>query len=228
MSFELSELQRQLANVVRVGRIVELDEAAARVKVTTGGLITDWLPWGAARAGTTRSTSMPSVGEQVVLFSPFGDTAQAVVGFSLYQDNHPAASTSKDKDVTIYPDGSVVEYDSASNTLTVTVAAAGNVVINCKVATVNAQTSATINTTDATVNASASVTLNTPETTCTGNLTVAGAIAYGQGMTGTGGATINGDFAAQGGAFSHNGKNVGSTHSHSGVTPGGGNTAAPV
>lgn len=212
MSFEFSELQRMLANVVRVGRIVELDEAAARVKVTTGGLTTAWLPWGAARAGTTRSTSMPSVGEQVVLFSPFGDTAQAVVGFSLYQDDHPAASASKDKDATIYPDGSVVEYDSASNTLTVTVAGSGNVVINCKVATVNAETS---------------VTLNTPETNCTGNLVVDGAITYGQGMTGTGGAVINGDFAAQGGAFTHNSKNVGSDHTHLGVQPGGGTTGAP-
>lgn len=212
MSFEFSELQRMLANVVRVGRVAELDEAGARVKVTTSGVKTDWLPWGAARAGTTRSTSMPSVGEQVVMFSPFGDTSQAVVGFSLYQDDHPAASTSKDKDATIYPDGSVVEYDSASNTLTVTVSGSGNVVINCKVATVNAETS---------------VTLNTPETNCTGNLAVAGAISYGQGMTGTGGAQINGDFAAQGGGFSHNGKNVGSTHSHLGVQPGGGTTGAP-
>jgi phage baseplate assembly protein V len=228
MSFELSEMQRMLANVVRVGRIAELDEAAARVKVTTGGLTTAWLPWGAARAGTTRSTSMPSVGEQVVLFSPFGDTAQAVVGFSLYQDNHPAASTSKDKEATIYPDGSMVEYDSASNTLTVTVAGAGNVVVNCKAATVNAETSAEINTTDATVNASSTVTLNTPTTTCTGDLAVAGSITYGQGMTGTGGAQINGDFAAQGGAFTHNSKNVGSTHAHSGVVPGGANTAAPI
>lgn len=198
MSFEFSELQRMLANVVRVGRIIELDEAAARVKVTTGGLTTAWLPWGAARAGTTRSTSMPSVGEQVVLFSPFGDTAQAVVGFSLYQDDHPAASTSKDQDATIYPDGSVVEYDSASNTLTVTVAAAGNVVINCKVAAVNAETSATITTATATVAASGSVTLDTPQTTCTGDLTVTGALTFGAGMSGSGGGTLNGDLQLNG------------------------------
>lgn len=212
MSFEFSDLQRQLANVIRVGVVSELDEAAARVKIRTGGITTDWLPWGAARAGKTRSTSMPSVGEQVVMFSPFGDTAQAVVGFSLYQDDHPAASTSKDKEATIYPDGSVVEYDSASNTLTVTVSGSGNVVINCKVATVNADTS---------------VTLNTPETHCTGSLLVDGSITYGQGMTGTGGAQINGDFAAQGGAFTHNSKNVGGDHTHLGVQPGGGTTGAP-
>jgi phage baseplate assembly protein V len=199
--------------MVRIGKIAELDEEAARVKVSVSGLTTDWLPWGAARAGSTRSTSMPSVGEQVVVFSPYGDTSQAVVGFSLYQDDYAAASTSKDKEATIYPDGSTVEYDSASNTLTVTVAGDGKVIVNCKEATVNAQTS---------------VTLNTPETTCTGNMTVQGQLTYQQGMSGTGGATINGDFAAQGGSFTHNSKNVGSDHSHSGIQPGGSNTGAPV
>lgn len=211
--YELGELQRQLANLIRVGKVTELDEANARVKVSMAGLESAWLPWGTSRAGSTRSVSMPSVGEQVVVFAPYGDTAQGVVGFSLFQDNHPAPSTTKDKETTVYPDGSTVEYDSASNTLTVTVSGAGNVVVNCTQATVNADTSAT---------------LNTPTTTCTGNLVVEGSITYGQGMTGTGGATINGDFAAQGGAFTHNSKNVGSTHQHSGIQPGGANTAAPI
>ncbi len=211
--FVLGEIQRQLANMIRVGTVAELDEAKARVKVKAAGLTTDWLPWGTGRAGSTRTVSMPSVGEQVMLFSPYGDTAQGVVGFSLYQDNHPAPSTSKDKETTVYPDGSTVEYDSASNTLTVTVSGSGKVVVNCKEATVNAETSAT---------------LNTPTTTCTGNLVVEGSISYGAGMSGTGGATINGDFQAVGGTFKHNSKNVGDTHQHSGIQPGGANTAAPI
>ena len=219
MSYEVGELQRQLANLIRVGVVSELDEANARVKVKVAGLTSAWLPWGTARAGKTRTVSMPSVGEQVVVFAPYGDTAQAIVGPSIYQDAHPSPSSTKDKETTIYPDGSTVEYDSASNTLTVTVSGAGNVVVNCKQATVNADTSAT---------------LNTPTTTCTGNLVVQGSITYGQGMTGAGGATINGgatvngNFAAQGGTFTHNSKNVGSTHQHSGIQPGGSNTAAPI
>lgn len=166
----MGEMGRQLANLVRVGKILQLDEANARVKVSTAGLTTDWLPWGAARAGTTRKGSMPSIGEQVMLFSPFGDLSQAVVGFSLYQDDHPAPTTSKDQETAVFPDGTAVEYDSASNTLTVTVAGAGNVIINCKVATVNADTS---------------VTLDTPQTTLTGNLTVQGATVV-QGITSRG------------------------------------------
>lgn len=213
MSYEVGELQRQLANLIRVGVVSELDEGNARVKVKVAGLTSDWLPWGTARAGSTRTVSMPSPGEQVLVFAPYGDTAQAVVGPSIFQDNHPAPASSKDKETTVYPDGSTVEYDSGSNTLTVTVTGSAKVVVNCKEATVNAATSTT---------------LNTPTTTCTGNLVVEGSITYGQGMTGTGGATINGDFAAQGGTFTHNSKNVGSTHQHSGIQPGGANTAAPI
>lgn len=241
--FNLGEVQRQLANMIRVGKVVELDEANARVKVQASGLTTAWLPWGASRAGTTRTTSMPTVGEQVVVFSPYGDTAQGVVGFSLYQDNHPAASDSKDKHATDYPDGTRVEYNSQTNTYTMTVAGDAKVIVNCKQATVNAENTVTVNTKQATINAentatvntktatvdaSTSVTLDTPTTTCTGNLTVQGAISYGAGMTGTGGATVNGGMNIVGGSLTHNSKNIGSTHTHSGVQSGLATTGAPV
>lgn len=43
-----------------------------------------------------------------------------------------------------------------------------------------------------------------------------------------GGLTVAGDFKASGGVFTHNSKDVGSDHVHSGVQTGGGNTGAPV
>lgn len=149
MNYEVGELQRQLANLIRVGVISELDEENARVKVKVAGLTSAWLPWGTSRAGSIRTVCMPSPGEQVLVFSPYGDTAQAVVGHSLFQESHPAPATNKDKPTTVYPDGSIVEYDCASNTLTVTVAGAGNVIINCKNATVNAETKLQVNTPEA-------------------------------------------------------------------------------
>lgn len=186
MSYEDGEVSRQLSNLVRIGTISALDEANARVRVSTSGLTTDWLPWSASRAGNTRQWSPPRVGEQVVLASPYGDLGQAVVIGSLYSDEKPAPATSKDQETTVYPDGSTVDYNSATNTLTVTVAGAGNVVINCKVATVVAETS---------------VTLDTPTTHCTGDLQVDGALSYGGGMTGSGGGTtavINGNVQVNG------------------------------
>lgn len=190
--YEIGELQRQVANAIRIGKVTELDEANARVKVSVAGLTTTWLPWGASRAGETRQWSPPRVGEQVVIASPYGDMAQAVVIASLFSDEKPAPASSKDQETTVYPDGSTVDYNSATNTLTVTVSGAGNVIVNCKVATVVAETS---------------VMLDTPMTHCTGDLVVDGAFSYSGGMTGSGGGItavitgnvqINGDLGLDG------------------------------
>lgn len=174
--YDLSEVWRKLAAIVRFGTITGVDVANARVQCSTGGLDTDWLPWHAGRAGTTRRWSAPTIGEQVIVFAPGGDTTLGFVMPGFYQDDHPAPSNSADVDMTQYPDGSTVQYDSASNTLTVNVAGNGNVVVNCKVATVKADTS---------------VTLDTPMVHATkdmqvdGNLGVTGAMAVqGQGASG--------------------------------------------
>lgn len=71
-----------------------------------------------------------------------------------------------------------------------------------------------------------SSTIDSPETTCTGNLTVNG----GLNVMGQGGAAsaMHGNLAIEGGTLTHDRKNIGSTHKHSGVTPGGGDTDVPV
>lgn len=214
MSQALSEIDRRLGNVVRMGTIAELDQANARVKVDLGDVTTDWLPWVTARAGATRTWSAPRPGEQVLVLAPSGELEQGAVLPSIFQDDHPAPAGTQDVEHTVYPDGTTVDYNSATHTLTVTVAAAGNVVINCKNATVNAETR---------------VELVTPLVHCTQALTVDGLITGKGGMaiSGGSGATVNGDFKAQGGAFTHNSKNVGSTHTHTGVQPGGGTSSVP-
>ena len=208
-NYDLTEMNRSISNMIRVGNIRAVDVANARVRVAFGGCVSDWLPWGTSRAGNRRDWTAPNVGEQVMVFCPFGDPTQAVVGPSIFQDDFSAPAASADQDTTIYPDGTTVDYNSATNTLTVTVAGSGNVVINCKVATVKADTS---------------VTIDTPETTCTGNLTVNKSFTMGQEG---GSATMKGNVAIEGGILTHNGKNVGSTHTHGGVQSGGSNTAAP-
>lgn len=214
-SWAQAETERILANMIRVGTIAQLDEANARVKVRAGGLLTDWLPWITARAGATRTWSAPRPGEQVLVLAPYGDPAQAVALPAIYQDSHPAPSNTKGAEHVVFPDGSTVDYNSASNTLNIQVAGAGKVIINCKEATINADTS---------------VTLNTPQTTCTGKLTVEGLLTYLAGMNGSTGsgasASITGNVDFSGGSLTHNGKNIGSTHTHS--DPQGGTTGAPT
>lgn len=181
--YELGEMNRQLSNLLRVGKIAALDEENARVKVSAAGLTTDWLPWGAQRAGAVRKWSAPTIGEQVLIASPYGDMGQAVVVCSLFSDEKPAPATSKDRETVVFPDGSAVDYNSATNTLTVTVAGAGNVIINCKSATIAAVDS---------------VTLQTPLTTCTGDLVVQGGFSGGGGASLTGNLAVSGNIAAGG------------------------------
>ena len=184
MSHTAAEFDRRLANVVRVGTITALDAASALVRVSLGdGLITDWLPWLTHRAGPDRTWHAPEPGEQVVVLSPSGELDQGVVLPALYQDAHPEPANSADVHRTVYADGSVVEYDRAAHRLTVNVGS-GSVVVNCATATVHA---------------SDSVTLDTPETQCTGNLTVAKALAVNNADGVAYPSTINGTLRVQGG-----------------------------
>lgn len=174
-AWALAESERVQASMIRLGRVTEVDPVNALAKMKVGGLDTDWLPWGVARAGGTRTASAPTVGEQRLVFAPYGDTAQAVIGQAIYQDDNPAPTDTGDKEVTVFADGTRVEYDAAANKLQVDVAGAGLVVINCKQATVNAETS---------------VTLNTPNTNLSGNLTVDGNATFNGGSVTHGGKNI--------------------------------------
>lgn len=170
MMFDLGEIDRKMACLVRFGTVIELDAPSARVRCDVGGLETDWLPWQTGRAGSTRRWSAPSIGEQVVVFAPYGDTTQGFVLPGFFQDAHPAPSDSADKDTIVFPDGTTFEHDSASNTYTQTIQGSGNWTFNCKHATINADTD---------------VTLNTPQTNINGNLSVKGAMnVQGEGASG--------------------------------------------
>lgn len=129
--YDVGELQRQMSNLIRIGKIIGLDEANARVKVSVGGLETDWLPWAVSRAGATRTWSAPRIGEQVIVLSPYGDPAQGVVMPSLYQDAHPAPAASQDQETIVYPDGAKQDYNSAAHTYLLDVPSGGKITIRC-------------------------------------------------------------------------------------------------
>ena len=84
-SFAFSE--RKLANLIRIGKIAEVD--GAQVKVHIGRVTTGWLPI-VSTAGETTSWTPISKGEQVVVFSPFGEFAQAFVLRSIHYNNYKA------------------------------------------------------------------------------------------------------------------------------------------
>ena len=121
--FELVELARRLANVVRIGTIHEVDEAVARVRVQYATdadgepVLTDWLPWMAMRAGEDRTWWAPTVGEQVVLLAPSGELAQAVALPALYQSQYPAPGSDPNKQLVVFSDDAWLEYDREAHHL---------------------------------------------------------------------------------------------------------------
>lgn len=170
MSYDLADLERRLSNIIRFGHVSETDlaESPPQVRVELDdGAPTDWLPWVTTRAGRTKHWSPPDIGESVVILSPSGELAQGRVLPGCFYDAFLANGADQDLDRVTYPDGSVIEYDSAAHHLTVTVGA-GHVTVNCA---------------DCTVNAETVVQLNTPDTNLSGNLTVDGRITGKDGIS---------------------------------------------
>ena len=92
--FDLSDIDRRLASLVRFATITEVDAGAARVRVSFGGETESaWLQFGTGRAGGARVWSPPVVGEQVIVTSPQGDTGQGVVTASLPSAAYPPPSS---------------------------------------------------------------------------------------------------------------------------------------
>lgn len=106
--------------MLRFGTIAEVDPAAPRVRVETGGLVTGWLPFFAARAGEDSEWNPPSLGEQCMVFSPSGDPATGAVLAGLPCDRYPAPDDNPAHHRRAYRDGAVIEYDTDSHTLSAT------------------------------------------------------------------------------------------------------------
>lgn len=210
MSYNNAQHDRLIGNLIKYGRVKSVDPASGEATVDFDGEVVPGLTWAKRRAGNTKEWYVPSVNEQVCVLSPSGELSQGTIAYSFEQDAFPNAGDSADYERTVYPDGTVTEYNHVSHTLTIDASASsGTVIIKCNTATVEA---------------AASVTIDSPETTCTGNLTVAKSLNVG---AGGGSATVQGNVEFTGGSVTHNGKNIGDTHTHSGVQSGGSNTGAP-
>lgn len=120
-----ADIQRLVGDLLREGLVVSVNHANASCTVQLADdLTTGDIPWLAARVGSTRSWSPPSVGEQVLVLCPEGDTERAIVAGSLGSDANPHlgadASTRLD-----FEDGASIVYDPAAHVLTATLPAGG-------------------------------------------------------------------------------------------------------
>lgn len=206
-----TQLSRLLANVIRLGAIAEVDHDAARCRVTSGDIESDWLPWLALRAGDTRIWSPPTVGEQCMVFSPSGNLGAGVVIVGIFSDDHAAPSHDPDAHSIHFPDGAVIQYNHASHHLSVTGITSAEVVASG----------------DIVLRSGTQITLDAPRVVATHELIAQGLLTYQAGLSGRAATTIHGAITHDGGELTSNGVILHS-HVHSGVAYGPSNTGEPV
>lgn len=194
----INESNREQGNAIRFGTIAEVDAGAARCRVQSGDVLSDWVPWFVPRAGETIEWSAPSVGEQCMLLSPEGDTTGAVALRGIYSSQFPAPSGEASSHLVRYPDGAEVEYDSGAHALYARLPDGGTAEITADGGV--------------TINADGGTTINGP-LTVNGNTQING----DAGINGTATADVD----AVGGGVSLK------SHIHTGVTTGGGTSGPP-
>lgn len=220
----LPDIERRVANMIRIGRISAVDLPNKSVRVQSGNLESAWLRWPAGRAGGgKRRWDAPEVGEQVVMLSPTGDMSQAVVVPGLYQDSFDAPSSDANVDMAVYGDGAVFQYDRGTHTLTVDLGGSSVIVNRSQMVLTVGASALTITPSGSTLQTPL-LTVDSPISTFTGLVSCAALQ-----MTGAGGgaATLSGNVNIEGnvtttGSLINNGKDVGGTHGHTNVQPGSG------
>ena len=110
------------ATLIRLGTVTSVDLPVARCVVRYGDPDDDdpgeTLPirWLAFRAGLTRVWSPPSVGEQVLLFSPDGQVGSAIAVTGIVQDAFPPLGADK-AEMIEFEDGAKITYDAEASAL---------------------------------------------------------------------------------------------------------------
>lgn len=222
------ELYRLIANMIRTGRVEQVrvgsagNPAACRVR--TGDLLTTWVPWLVQAAGgdnQARHWRTPAKNEPCLLFAPCGDLAQAVALPGIYSSDMPQGAADEDVERHDFSTSDFWEHKRSAGTLVFNIANA--ITLNVGNSQLHITPSGTTLTTP-------NYKVDSPQSSFTGKVTVQGLFTYQSGISGSAGSgggsnSISGGFAVEGGNLTHNGKNIGSTHTHPGDS--GGITGAP-
>lgn len=116
-----ADLERRLANMVRIAVIQAVDCTNRKIRVVAGGFSSAWLPWPTETGRNFRHWRPLRPGQQVVLVAPSGDLAQAVVVGMLYSESLGAPESAENRDTILFDDGTRIQYDSAEHHLQLTV-----------------------------------------------------------------------------------------------------------
>ncbi|NOH41715.1 phage baseplate assembly protein V [Vibrio coralliilyticus] len=140
--YEVSQIQRRLANCIREGRIHAVQYDPPRVKVEydkddNGKPVhTCWLRYFEERAGHVIKWNPPKVGESCMLFSPGGDLRLGVAVLGLNNMVNPAADVNPNVHKYLFDDGTNFSYDRFLHHLAINLLA-GTAEINGDTLTLN-------------------------------------------------------------------------------------------
>ena len=221
-------LHQRLENMIRLGTIKTIHPSKPFMTVTVdfGEITTAKIRYLNTRAGNDQSWNPPSIGEEVVVFSPSGVLEMGVAFGGLNNTDHPTISDDLNKNITLYSDGCMISYDTKTHALeailpsngTAILTANGGVTVNADGGvTVNANSGGAIINADTTINGNLQV---NGSTAMTGNNTVGGSQLVQSSSHSTGNFSTDADVTA--GAISLK------SHKTSGVKSGGDTSGEPV
>lgn len=120
MSAASSAHDRMLAGLIIPCRVVAVDLAVAKVRVSDGaGWTSAWVRWHSQAAGKARHWRAPSLGEQGALISPSGEPAQGTFVPGLYGNAGAQPDNRDHVEVWRFDDGGSLVYDWQANTYTI-------------------------------------------------------------------------------------------------------------
>lgn len=128
-AYRNAEAERRTANGLLFGHVVEVDHDARRavVEIEDGWRLRP-LPWLERRAGRVRTSSPPTVGEQVLVLSPGGEPGVGVILPGAPSDA-VAPETRADLELTETDDGFADVWDAEAQTRTLTVPEGGRLIV---------------------------------------------------------------------------------------------------
>jgi phage baseplate assembly protein V len=117
----LSELERRVSELIRIGVISEVQPEKGLCRVSFGKRVSPLSPWFALHAGEDRDFWAPSVGEQAVFFSPYGDGSEGVVLPGIFSNKVPVPEGAREGvHITEYGHGLRIERDGKKGVISIT------------------------------------------------------------------------------------------------------------
>jgi phage baseplate assembly protein V len=124
--------------MIKVGKVVAIDETTARVRVELpdcDGMITYWLPVVVPKSQKDKFYWIPDIGEQVICAFLDNGLEQGFIIGAIYSETDIVPVKNKSKNYIKFSDGTVIEYDRVEHKLyvecigTVHIKSAGSITI---------------------------------------------------------------------------------------------------